>query len=113
MLVDISKVKLTVTAPRENVDEIRRALGDAGTGIIGHYHHCCMVTDCIGSFIPDETCHPHIGTINELEYVEEGKIEVQCDVKLVREVCRILREVHPYEEVPIEIYPLIDESAFE
>lgn len=50
---------------------------------------------------------------NNLEFVDEEKLEVVCDVKEVKEVILILRKVHPYEEPAIDIIPLIDENYFE
>lgn len=45
--------------------------------------------------------------------IEEEKLEVVCDVKLVKKVITRLRDVHPYEELAIDIIPLLDENIFE
>lgn len=110
MNINISKVKLIVTSPMENIDEIRLALGDAGAGIIGNYTHCTISTDCIGTFKGNDESNPYVGTKNELEVVKEVKIEVQCDIDKVKFVLQKLREVHPYEEPAIDIIPLIEEK---
>lgn len=54
-----------------------------------------------------------IGEKNNLEFVEEEKLEVVCDVNIVKNVISKLREVHPYEEPAIDIVPLINESFFD
>lgn len=72
-----------------------------------------MFTKCVGTFKPNDEANPYIGEKNNLEFVEEEKLEVVCDVKKVKEVVSILRKVHPYEEPAIDIIPLIDESYFE
>lgn len=113
MNIDISKVKIIVTIPIENVNEVRNAVLEEGAGVIGNYTHCSMSTKCIGTFKPTDEANPYIGKINNLEYVEEEKIEVVCNVKLVKKVISKIREVHPYEEPAIDIIPLIDESLFE
>lgn len=110
MNIDVKKVKITVTSPKENVDEIRQALGDAGAGIIGNYTYCSTSADCIGTFRGNEKSNPYIGTKNQLEIVKEVKIEVACDLEKVKAVLQKLREVHPYEEPDINIIPLIDEN---
>lgn len=110
MNINISKVKIVTTAPLENAEGIKKALGDAGAGIIGNYTHCTMTSDCIGAYIGNDQSNPYIGEKNKLEIVKEKKIEVQCDINKVKEVLRILREVHPYEEPYIDIIPLIDED---
>lgn len=113
MNIDIKKVKLIVTIPIENVNEVRNAICEAGAGIIGNYTYCSMSTKCIGTFKPTEKANPYIGKINNLEFVEEEKLEVVCDVNSVKKVISKLREVHPYEEPAIDIVPLIEENFFE
>lgn len=113
MNIDINRVKIIVTIPVENVDEIRNAICEAGAGVIGNYTDCSMSTKCIGTFKPNDDANPYIGKNNNLEFVEEEKLEVVCDVKLVKNVITKLREVHPYEEPAIDIIPLLDENFFE
>jgi len=110
MNININRVKIIVTVPIDNVDEVRIALCEAGAGIIGNYTHCSMSSKCIGTFKPNEDANPYIGENNKLEYVEEEKIEVVCDFKKVKTVIKELRKVHPYEEPAIDIIPLIDED---
>ena len=69
-----------------------------------------MSTKCIGTFIPSDSANPYIGEKNKLEVVEEEKLEVVCDINIVKKVLRKLREVHPYEEPGIDIIPLINEE---
>ena len=54
--------------------------------------------------------NPYIGNKNELELIKEVKIEVPCEIGIVKSVLKKLKEVHPYEEPAIDIVPLIDES---
>ena len=113
MNIDINKVKIIVTIPIENVNEVRSAICEAGAGVIGNYTYCSMSTKCIGTFKPTDEANPYIGEKNKLEFVEEEKLEVICDVKLVKDVILKIREVHPYEEPGIDIVPLIEEEFFE
>ena len=112
MNINVNKVKVIVTIPIENVEEVRNAICEAGAGIIGNYTYCSMSTKCIGTFKPNDNANPYIGENNKLEFVEEEKLEVVCDIDKVKEVISKLREVHPYEEPAIDIIPLIDESSF-
>ena len=43
---------------------------------------------------------------------EEERLEVVCDINIVKKVLKQLRNVHPYEEAAIDIIPLIDEENF-
>ncbi len=113
MNIDVKKVKISVTIPLENVNEVRNAICEAGAGVIGNYTYCSMSTKCIGTFKPNDEANPYIGENNKLEFVEEEKLEVICDVSNVKKVITKLREVHPYEEPAISIVPLLDEDLFE
>ena len=110
MNIDIKKVKLVVTVPTENTEEVRDAICNEGAGIIGNYTHCSMITKCTGTFKPNDEANPYIGEKNKLEFVEEDKLEVICDINIAKKVFKRLREVHPYEEPAIDIIPLLNEE---
>ena len=110
MNINIKKVKLIVTIPVENTEKVREAICKEGAGIIGNYTYCTMATKCIGTFKPNSNANPYIGEKNKLEYVEEEKLEVICNITIVKKVLETIREVHPYEEPAIDIIPLINEE---
>lgn len=112
MNLSVNRVKIIVTIPIENVEEVRNAICEAGAGIIGNYSYCSMSTKCIGTFKPNDNANPYIGENNKLEFVDEEKLEVVCDVNNVKKVIAKLREVHPYEEPAIDIIPLLNEEDF-
>lgn len=110
MQIDVKKVKIIVTVPTENYNEVRKAICDEGAGIIGNYTDCTIATKCTGTFKPLDNDNPYIGEKNKLEFVEEEKIEARCDINKVKRVIQRLRKVHPYEEPAIDIIPLINEE---
>lgn len=112
MNMEIKRVKIFVTIPLENVEEVRNAICNAGAGIIGDYSYCTSSTKSVGTFQPNDNANPYIGERNNLEFVEEEKLEVVCAVENVKKVLARLREVHPYEEPAIDIVPLIEEDFF-
>ena len=111
MNIEVNKVKIFVTVPIENTQEVRDAVCKAGAGIIGEYSYCTTCVKSIGTFIPNDNSKPYIGKNNKLEYVEEDKLEVICDIQKAKHVITELRKVHPYEEPAIDIVPLIDENS--
>ena len=111
MNININKVKLVVMIPIENMVEVRQAMLDKECGIIGNYTHCSIVHEVEGTFMPNENANPYIGSSNQLEFVKEMKLEVICNIDKVKDVLKVVREVHPYEEVAIDIIPLIDENS--
>ena len=112
MKFDIKKVKIVVFIPEEKVSELRDAVCDAGAGIIGNYSYCTSNTKVSGTYIPNEKANPYEGIANTLEFVEEIRLEFLCDIKLVKNVLKVVKDVHPYEEPCIDIIPLLDESDF-
>lgn len=112
MNINVNKVKIFVTIPLKNVEEVRNAVCEAGAGIIGNYTYCTSSTKSIGTFMPNDNSNPYIGEKNNLEFVEEEKLEFVCDVDKVKTVILELRKVHPYEEPAIDIIPLLDEESF-
>ena len=112
MNINVNKVKIIVTVPKENTEAVRNAICNEGAGIIGNYSYCSMTTKCIGTFKPNDNANPYIGESNKLEIVEEDKLEVVCPIEKVKSVVKKLREVHPYEEPAIDIIPLLDEANF-
>lgn len=85
-------------------------MGDAGAGVLGNYHHASFSSKGTGRFIPGKGAHPTIGQIGQLTEVEEERIEVICEKEKVTEVVAAIKRVHPYEEVPMEIYQLVGED---
>ena len=112
MKFDVKRVKIFVTVPPENVEEVRTAACEAGAGVIGNYSFCTSSTKSVGTFLPNGKANPYIGKKGTLEFVEEEKLEFVCDVVKVKGVLLALREAHPYEEPAIDIVPLIDEDRF-
>ena len=106
----MSNVKIVTFVPLANADDVRRAFGDAGAGVIGEYSYCSYSVVGKGRFMPSANARPYIGQSNVAEIVEEERIEVVCDRADAKAVIAALRKVHPYEEVAFDIYPLIGES---
>lgn len=103
-------VKIVTFVPETHADIVREAIGNAGGGHIGNYTHCSFSVKGVGRFKPGEGTHPAIGAVGRLESVQEEKIEFVCDRRLAKKVMEEIRNIHPYEEVPFDIYPLISET---
>lgn len=97
-------VKLVVFVPEAYADPVRKVMGDAGTGKIGNYSHCTFSTKGLGRFIPLKGAYPKEGEVNKLTEVVEERIEAVCEEDKLDEVIKTIKEIHPYEEVPIDIY---------
>ncbi len=103
-------VKIVTFVPETHADIVREAIGNAGGGRIGNYTHCTFSVKGVGRFKPNEGAAPAIGAIGSLEAVQEERIEFICERLLARKVMEEIRRVHPYEEVPFDVYPVMSES---
>ena len=103
-------VKIAVFVPLNHCDIVREAIGEADGGIIGNYSYCSFSSRGIGRFKPNDKANPHIGKTNQREEVEEEKIEFVCLRKNAQKIIDAIKKVHPYEEVALDIYPVIDET---
>lgn len=100
-------VKLVVFVPEADANKVRQALGEAGAGKIGNYTFCSFSTKGTGRFKPEDGANPAIGEVGKLEEVAEERIEVACEKDGVQEIITAIKKVHPYEEVVVDIYPML------
>lgn len=102
-------VKIVVFVPETHADAIRNAIGDAMGGKIGNYTHCSFSVKGIGRFKPGEGAKPFLGKEGDLETVLEERIEFICKENALKNIVDTIKKVHPYEEVALDIYPLLEE----
>lgn len=97
-------VKLVIFVPETHADIVRKAIGEAGAGQIGHYKYCTFSTKGMARYIPQKGAHPAIGKIGRLEQVKEERIETTCFKKNLKKIIKAIKKVHPYEEPEINLY---------
>ena len=107
MISKSNLVKIKVTVPQENADEIRQVLGEAGAGKVGNYEFCSYSYPVTGRFRPLSGANPAIGKVGELETVEEECIECVCEENILDSVIAKLKQAHPYEEPAIDVIRLL------
>lgn len=103
----MQKVKLITFVPLSHADAVRNAIGESGGGVEGKYSYCSFSTKGVGRFLPLVEANPTIGEVGIMEEVEEERIEVTCEQNDVKKIIAAIKSVHPYEEIPINIYPLL------
>ena len=105
-LPSTAEVKVVTFVPHDAVDRVRDALATTGAGKIGEYDHCSFSTPGTGSFRGGEGTHPIVGEPGQLEAVPEMRLEMVCSRTALPVMVATLRQFHPYEEVPFDLYPL-------
>lgn len=106
--------KLTVFVPADAAAPVRAAIGEAGAGRLGDYELASFTSaPGQGRFRPLAGADPMVGTIGELETVEEVRIEVVLDRSVRTEVVRAMLAAHPYEEPAYDVSELADPGLVE
>jgi hypothetical protein len=95
--------KLCVYVPEEHLEELKRALFNAGAGRIGDYSDCCWQVLGTGQFRPSTGSNPYVGEPDEIEWVSEYRVEMVCEDHCVEAVVAALRAAHPYEEPAFDL----------
>ncbi len=102
------RVKIVTFVPAGAADTVRQAMGEAGAGKIGNYHFCSFSSQGDGRFLPMDGANPASGEVGTLSVEPEERVEVVCDRSDAKAVIAAIRAVHPYEEVALDIYALLD-----
>ena len=98
--------KLIFFVPLNDAETVKEAVFSTGAGRIGDYEACCFETRGTGQFRPLDNANPHIGQVGELEKVEEVKVELVCEDRLIHAAVAALRAAHPYEEPAFDAWRL-------
>lgn len=108
---NVSLYKIVVFVPKSHEKIVRDAILNSGAGHIGNYSHCSFNTNGKGTFMPLEGTSPFIGQQYNLETVDEVRIETIVIERDITKVINNMLNVHPYEEVAYDIYPLKNSLA--
>jgi dinuclear metal center YbgI/SA1388 family protein len=102
--------KLTFFSPVANTQTILDAMFAGGAGKIGQYKNCSFRTEGTGTFQPGNEANPAIGIIGKDEEVTENRIEVMFPSYMQSSLLKIMKEIHPYEEVAYYLQTLENEN---
>lgn len=104
--------KIVVFVPEDYADAIRKVMGEAGAGHLGNYSNCSFSVKGVGRYRPLAGAKPMKGKIGNIEEAEEERIETICPKEKVGEVIDAIKKVHPYEEVALDVYPILTAELF-
>ncbi|CAK7204168.1 hypothetical protein SEUCBS139899_006922 [Sporothrix eucalyptigena] len=99
--------RLVFNVPETHLAACKAAIFAAGAGRYpnSNYTECCWTTQGTGQFRPGDAAKPHLGTVGELEYVPEVRVETPCvGEEVARKAITALRTAHPYEEPSYQVY---------
>ena len=99
-------VRFEVYVPSSHAKEVKAAICEAGAGKLGNYDSCIWETVGTGQFRPLEGSNPYLGSTNQIETVEEVKLECICEQAKVKGVITAMKKAHPYETVAFAYWPV-------
>ncbi|CAK7262698.1 hypothetical protein SEPCBS119000_000116 [Sporothrix epigloea] len=109
-----TKYQLSFYVPPAHLEACKKAIFAAGAGCYpgsGNYTEACytIVHGGVGQFRPGKGANPHIGSVGELETVQEARVETLCvGEDVARRVVAALKQAHPYEEVAYQVVKMED-----
>ena len=101
-------LKLIYYVPESHLEITKTAIFQAGAGGIGDYEQCAWQVKGIGQFKPKANSQPFIGQIDQLETLEEWRVETIVPEQIAKQVKQALLLSHPYEEPAFEFLHLLD-----
>jgi dinuclear metal center YbgI/SA1388 family protein len=104
------QVKLVLFIPPGYEEKITPLLDTPLSGRIGPYRLCTFKGLGEGTYMPEPGSHPYKGETGRMERVPEWRLEVLADKSAVRELIQKVRQVHPYEEMAFDVYPVQNPS---
>ena len=98
--------KLVTYVPKGDEEKIRALVLSSEAGVIGAYRGCTFASEGTGTFFPDAEANPAVGEQGKLNFVAETRFEFVIPSFARESFLKRLRKIHPYEEVPVDLYPL-------
>jgi len=98
--------KISFYAPEKDLELVKNAMFDAGAGKFNNYENCAWQTIGMGQFKPINNANPTIGVLDELEAIEEYKVEMMCVEDNLQIVIEAMKFAHPYEQVAYSVYKM-------
>lgn len=99
--------KICFYVPASHLEIVKDAMFAEGAGHYGGYDRCCWQTTGQGQFRPLQDSHPFVGSLLQVELLEEYKVEMTCQAQLLKRAIAALLETHPYEQPAYAIHKLI------
>jgi len=98
--------KLVTFVPKKHIEQVQKAVFEAGAGHIGEYDQCSFRQEGQGTFRASENTKPFVGKKGELHVEEEIRFETIFPKFRQKNILQALIENHPYEEVAYDVYSL-------
>jgi dinuclear metal center YbgI/SA1388 family protein len=104
------KVKLVLFVPLGYEEKIIPLLDTPQSGRIGSYRLCTFKSMGEGTYLPESESHPFKGEKGKMARASEWRLEVIAEKRVLGDLLQKIRQVHPYEEMAFDVYPVQNPS---
>ncbi|MDF1589683.1 MAG: NGG1p interacting factor NIF3 [Gammaproteobacteria bacterium] len=96
--------KIVFYVPETHKERVKTAMFAQGAGRYQGYDCCAWETKGTGQFRPLAGSQPFIGSSNQLEQVDEFRVEMMCSEQHIKAALNALIAAHPYEVPAYEVW---------
>ncbi|PIP90282.1 MAG: NGG1p interacting factor NIF3 [Bdellovibrionales bacterium CG12_big_fil_rev_8_21_14_0_65_38_15] len=100
--------KLTVYIPLKYKEVVKSAMFKMGAGKVGNYDQCSFEVIGTGQFRPLKGSEPFIGSTDNLQKVEEARVEMIVEDSMIKDVVAAMKSAHPYETPAYDIVKMVN-----
>ena len=105
MRVIMEYFKIRIFLPDEKLSIMMTEINKTIPSIYPNYDYVFNYSDVIGTWRPLKNAKPFKGKHHRIEKTKEKCLEFAIEKKYIENAIKIIKEIHPYEEPAIEIYP--------
>lgn len=99
-------LKVVVFGPIDKEKIIREKIESVGGGRVGHYSGWTFVSRGLTRVKALEGATPAVGKVGVVEKIKEFRLETTCYSGELKSLVKAIKEVHPYEQVPIDVFEI-------
>ena len=99
--------KVYVFIPTESLEKVIKALQKGHINQLGNYKNCMSWQKVESTWVSLSGAVPYDGKVGKTTRAEEYKLEFLCEEKNLKKAVALIRKNHPYEEVEIDVIPMI------
>ncbi len=104
--------KVVTFIPKDFIEKFLTFFEKESVAVIGDYKACSFFTEGIGTFYPLPDSEPFLGEKGRLNRIEEFRTEITVNDNDLNKLINKLKDLHPYQEPVIDIYPMNVKGAF-
>lgn len=103
-------LQISVYTPMDDLEKLKEALFRCNAGVIGNYSQCENHFSVNGQFKPMDDANPFLGNKNQLQQVQEIKLEFLVDSIYLSDCINAIKLCHSYETPVYTVIPLKQNS---